>query len=38
LPELRSDIVELECEPNDGLKFDDEEDEVSDVLTCHTHA
>ena len=32
LPELRSDIVELECDPNDGLKFDDEDDEVSALL------
>ena len=35
LPELRSDVVELECYPHDGLKFDDDDgDEVRRLLPC----
>ena len=30
LPELRRSIVEVECDPNEGLKFDDDDEDDED--------
>lgn len=32
LPELRRSIVELECDPNEGLKFEDDGDDEDDEV------
>lgn len=31
LPELRRSIVEIECDPNEGLKFDDDGEDDDEV-------